>query len=390
MDLVIVKAVEYRAAGILQLFGPVDVVLLVKAGAQLDHGHDFLAVFCSGNQRIDDLRVAGHAVQRHFNGNDVRVRRSAQQHADERADALVWVGQQHIVLADLGVQVVPCRGLHGLGRRVEHGVVAAVAGQAAGIQRRGLGIAAIRRDDQLLPQELDDLLRSVRPELQAHSCQLAALFQQVAHDIAEVYVVVHHALVHGNIRIAGHAEEALLLYAAACKDGGGIVGNQLLHEGKAGLLAVLDEKHALKLAANGHDAIANAVVFAAQLGHVVNIFVVQKRERMAGVHDLRAEQGQQLTLEVGFPEMLLLLAELGKVHLAVALLRQSSDKMLEVFVALCLQLGHAGRDSSDLLRRRHVGDVIGLVVFHQRLVVQRADADHEELVHIAAEDGGKF
>ena len=202
--------------------------------------------------------------------------------------------------------------------------------------------------------------------------------------------MVHHALVHGNIRIAGHAEEALLLYTAACKDGGGIVGNQLLHEGKAGLLAVLDEKHALKLAADGHDAVANAVVFAAQLGHVVNIFVVQKREWMAGIHDLRAEQRQKFSLEISFPEMLLLLAELGKVHLAVALLCQSSDKMLEVFVALCLQLGHAGRDSSNLLRRRHVGDVIGLVVFHQRLVVQRADADHEELVHIAAEDGGKF
>ena len=274
--------------------------------------------------------------------------------------------------------------------------MAAVAGdaagqfeQAAGIQRRGLGIAAIRRDDQLLPQELDDLLRSVRPELQAHSCQLAALFQQVAHDIAEVYVVVHHALVHGNIRIAGHAEEALLLHAAACKDGSGIVGDQLLHEGKAGLLAVLDEKHALKLAADGHDAVANAVVFAAQLGHVVNIFVVQKRERMAGIHDLRAEQRQELALEISFPEMLLLLAELGKVHLAVALLRQSSDKMLEVFVALCLQLGHAGRDSSNLLRRRHVGDVIGLVVFHQRLVVQRADADHEELVEVVREDRGE-
>ena len=44
----------------------------------------------------------------------------------------------------------------------------------------------------------------------------------------------------------------------------------------------------------------------------------------------------------------------------------------------------------NLLGGGHVGDVVGLIVFEQRLVVERADADHEELVHIAAEDSGKF
>ena len=58
--------------------------------------------------------------------------------------------------------------------------------------------------------------------------------------------------------------------------------------------------------------------------------------------------------------------------------------------AVRLQFRHARRNGSDLLRRRHVGDVVGLIVFEQRLVVERANADHEELVHIAAEDGGKF
>ena len=111
---------------------------------------------------------------------------------------------------------------------------------------------------------------------------------------------------------------------------------------------------------------------------------------MAGIDDLRAEQRQQLALEVGFPEMLLRLGELGEVYLFVALLRQRRDKVLEVFIAFCLQFRHARRDGGDLLRRRHVGDVVGLIVFEQRLVVERADADHEELVHIAAEDGSKL
>ena len=88
--------------------------------------------------------------------------------------------------------------------------------------------------------------------------------------------------------------------------------------------------------------------------------------------------------------MLLLLAELGKVHLVVALLRKRRHKMLEVFVALGLQLRHARRDGIDLLCRRHVGDIVGLVGFQQRLVIQRTDTNHEEFIHIAAEDGGKL
>ena len=64
------KAVEDRAAGILQTVWTSRLLFcFVEAGAQLDHGHDFLAVFCSGNQRIDGLRVAGHAAGRHFNGD---------------------------------------------------------------------------------------------------------------------------------------------------------------------------------------------------------------------------------------------------------------------------------------------------------------------------------
>ena len=46
-------------------------------------------------------------------------------------------------------------------------------------------------------------------------------------------------------------------------------------------------------------------VFRVQLSDIVNIFVIQKRERVAGINDLRAEQRQQLALEGGFPEMLL-------------------------------------------------------------------------------------
>ena len=101
MDLVVVKTVEHGTARVLQLLGPVNVVLLVKAGAQLHHGHHFLAVLSGSNEGLHDLGVGCHAVQRHFDGYHVRIRAGTQQHPDKGADALVGIGQQHIMAAGL-------------------------------------------------------------------------------------------------------------------------------------------------------------------------------------------------------------------------------------------------------------------------------------------------
>ena len=301
------------------------------------------------------------------------------------------------MLAHLGVEVVPCRGLHRPGGGIEQLRVAAVAGdtpgqleQCAGVERRSLGIAAVRRDDELVPQELDDFLRGVGPELQAHSGELAALFQQLTHNVAEVNIVVHHTFVDRDIGIAGHAEKALLGHGAGAENRGGVVGDELFHKGEAGRLAVLYEEYALKLAADRHDAVADALVFRVQLSNVVDILVVQKREWMAGVDNLGAEQREQFALEVGFPEMFLRLGQLGEIDFLVAFGGQCRDKVLEIFIALGLQFRHAGRDGGNLLGGGHVGDVVGLVVFQERLVVERTDAHHKELVHVAAKDGGKL
>ena len=47
-----------RAAGVLQALGPVNVVLLVKAGAQLDKGGHVLAGLGGGAQVFYELRLA--------------------------------------------------------------------------------------------------------------------------------------------------------------------------------------------------------------------------------------------------------------------------------------------------------------------------------------------
>ena len=182
--------------------------------------------------------------------------------------------------------------------------------------------------------------------------------------------MVHHALVHRDVGVAGHAEQAGLLHGVLAEDRRRIMRDEFLDKGVACDVAFLCEQHTLELVADGDDAIVHPVRLGIQLNDEIDLFVAQKRERVALVDDLRAEDREYLPLKVRFPEMLLLFVQLVKVHLAVAFFRQRLHQMLPVFVALGLQLRHARRDGRDLLRGGHMRDDIELVVFQQRLVVQ--------------------
>lgn len=106
MHLIILEAVDDGAAGAFQLLGPVDVVLLVKAGAQLHQRHHFLAVFGGFHQRLHDLGLPRHTVQCHFDGNDLRIMGSLFEHGNEGPDGLVRVAEQHVMLLYLGSQII--------------------------------------------------------------------------------------------------------------------------------------------------------------------------------------------------------------------------------------------------------------------------------------------
>ena len=92
------KAVNDGAARFFQLFGVINIILLVKTCAQLYHHDNFFAVFGGGNQRLNNFGFMRHTVQRHFDGNNVRVIGGAAQHNDKRANALVRVRQQNILV----------------------------------------------------------------------------------------------------------------------------------------------------------------------------------------------------------------------------------------------------------------------------------------------------
>ena len=119
VHLVIIEAVEDGTASLFQLLGPVDVILLVKAGTQLYQSHHFLAVFGGFDQGLYDLGFPRHPVKGHLNGDDLRIPRGLFQHRDEGTDGLIRITKQDIVLFHLSGKVIILGRQHGPGRGIE-------------------------------------------------------------------------------------------------------------------------------------------------------------------------------------------------------------------------------------------------------------------------------
>ena len=69
-----------------------------------------------------------------------------------------------------------------------------------------------------------------------------------------------------------------------------------------------------------------------------DFLIAQERERVAVVNDLRAEDGEQLVLEVFFPETLLFLIHRIEVYLFIPAGIQIFQRLLVVFIAVLLQM----------------------------------------------------
>ena len=89
--------------------------------------------------------------------------------------------------------------------------------------------------------------------------------------------------------------------------------HQLFGKGKLRFAVFFYNVHPFHLAGNGDDAQALPCrVFFPEQNAKVDLLVAQERERMAVIHDLRAEDGEQLRLEVLLPEVLVLLGQSGQ------------------------------------------------------------------------------
>ena len=98
-------AVDDVDARLLEHAGLDDVVLLVEPGLELDQGGHLLAVLGGARQGVDDRVVVGGAVERLLDRQDLGVFRRLLDELDDRAERLVGVVDQDVLLADGGEDV---------------------------------------------------------------------------------------------------------------------------------------------------------------------------------------------------------------------------------------------------------------------------------------------
>ena len=101
MYLVTIQSVDHLTSRIFQLPGPFNIILLVKPGSEFYQNHNFLAVFCRLNQRLNHLTLLCQTVKRHLDGNDILILRSFSQKPQERPDGFIRIRKELVTLLDL-------------------------------------------------------------------------------------------------------------------------------------------------------------------------------------------------------------------------------------------------------------------------------------------------
>jgi len=94
------QAIDHMDAFAFQLPGPFDIAFFVEAGFQFQKHGDLFAVFNGFEKSRDDGGIAAHSVERHFDGQDVRIDGGLFQKIHDREKRLKRMMQQAVFTAN--------------------------------------------------------------------------------------------------------------------------------------------------------------------------------------------------------------------------------------------------------------------------------------------------
>ena len=352
------------------------------------------------------------------------------QQAHESVHGLVGVGQQHLPLAhlldDRAVAIQACRplgseGLLGEGRAALGRQARAEAPGVAHVQRHLGHKDLVLGQAQLVQQQLLHRAREGPLAFQAHRGQAAALLQDALHVLAIVLALLLGALGGIQVGVARNAHDIGVLHRVHRED-----------FGHPHLDGVLDEHVGQALAGQLNDAVGLArqrdnaegdalgaeilrllpLAILGALGFLglgasllllgllllgsgllvephddIEAAVLQMREGVARVHDLRRKERQHVVGHVVVQGHELLIGQIVLAQLADVFLSQQAAQVLESFLVVRVQLMAARVHGVQLLGRRHAGFRIDNGLLQQREVGERSHAHHEEFLEVAPKDG---
>ena len=321
------------------------------------------------------------------------------QHRQEGVHRVVRVEQHAVALGDLVEQaalVVEHLGLTRGERRVaqlrlERGVEAAFHAEHA-LDGDGcrVGQNLVLVEFEALEQHTAHFLVELTTHLEAHRVQAVALLEELG-DVHAVIalVIVELFLVKADVGVAPDAQHDGRRHRVDVEELAQVVDDDVCraHE-MAGMVGVGNNLGGLL--GQRDDAHERLAVFVGELHRDVERLVLQMREGMACVDDLRRKDGEQELAVVIARELAFLLRELLEVELHDVVRLELFLHLLVDLVAQLDELARRGEHGVDLLCRGHVGLVVAAVGVDEHDVGQAAHAHHEELVEVAVEDGDEL
>ena len=343
------RAVDHGATGVLEAVGPLDVVLLVEAGAQLHEDRDLLAVLDGGHEALAQAAVARHAVERDLDGDTVVIVGGLVQQAKQRAHALVRVAEQDVVVLDLRAHRLA--GLHHRrllrleGREGERGLAGrgdlALDGEDVGeVGRRGEAEHPALLEGELLAHEGHEVLAELALELHADGLQARAALEHLLHVLAIVLLLLDALAVWVDVGVARHAHDGRARGDVGAEEAVDHRGDDVLDQREAHAVLAGGQPHdALRGGRHLHDAEDALLALAVKRAHDVEDVVAQVGEGVARVDDHRREDGREGRLEAALDGHAVGVGVVGRHDALDALV---GELALEVREALLAALVHVG------------------------------------------------
>ena len=389
--------IDDGAARLFQTLGPLDVVLLVKAGTKFHEHRDLFAVLGSIDQRFAQAALLGHAVERDAQRDALGVVGGLVHQIQEGVHGLVGIKEQLVALqhlfADGAGHVDVGVGLR-LKRRKEQlvaqvlGNLALNAKDVAQVERDIAGKDRATRELERLADSLERRLLERPRDGEHYRLQAQALLEDALHVLAVVLFLFDALAVRIDVGVAGDADQRtiqrLIGAKAAVQAGENDVLEQDVGVG-AGGRGNLD--HAVHRGGNLDKAQQALLVGGAvQTTGQIERAVAQVGEGVARIDDQRRDDRRHVGLEVAGYEGALL----GRKRIdAGAVNAQGVELALDALkdgLPTGKEPGHFGHDSIDLFGGGHIALVVDRLFFELCQIGQAAHAHHEKLVEVRLEN----
>ena len=178
---------------------------------------------------------------------------------------------------------------------------------------------------QLLAEILAKFAADFVAQFQPYRGQAAALFEQLAHGLAEILVHLKSFVVGGDVGVARDAERCLFQHLIGRKELFGLRQHDLGYAHIPHALARQQQDVRQRSGQRNHA--ENGAVFVLKRRADVHHFVGQMREGMMPVHDLGRENRLDFRLEILLDELCILFAQLFDGQIADAFFTQQTFEL---------------------------------------------------------------